>query len=119
MFHTCSDSDARGVISKIIKSKKKMICPAKGKPAGIQTISNVSTSASQGNGPVNVNENIVKTETQEPCTGNSSSVSAEPVSLFEASATPNLEQLIVGSTSSKKRKRKAKKAENRVGIDAQ
>ncbi|KAL8117905.1 uncharacterized protein LOC141723376 [Apium graveolens] len=97
------DSDARGVISKIIKSKKKLICPAKGK----------------GIGPVIVNENIVKTETQEPCTGNSSSVSAEPVSLFEASAKPNLEQLIVGSTSSKKRKRKNKKAENRVGIDAQ
>lgn len=125
------DSDARGVISKIIKSKKKMLCPAKGKVnnpcnaqdvgklVGIQTISNVSTSASKGNGPVVVNENIVKTDTQEPCTGNSSSVSAEPVSLVEASATPNLEQLFVGSTSSKKRKRKTKKAENRVGTDAQ
>lgn len=90
-----------------------------GQPAGIQTISNVSTSASQGSGPVIVNANIVKTETQEPCTGNSSSVLAEPVSVFEASAVPNLEQLIVGSTSSKKRKRKAKKAEKRVGIDAQ
>ncbi|KAK1351636.1 DRBM domain-containing protein [Heracleum sosnowskyi] len=119
------DSDARAVISKIIKAKKKMICPKVNNPCnaqnvsklvGIQTISNV---ASKGKGPVVVNENIVKTETREPCTGNSSSVSAEPVSLVEASATPNLEQLILGSTSSKKRKRKTKKAENSAGIDAQ
>ncbi|KAK1351635.1 putative double-stranded RNA-binding protein 4 [Heracleum sosnowskyi] len=125
------DSDARGVISKIIKSKKKMLSPAKGKvnnpcyaqnvgkPAGIQTISNFNTSASKWNGPVAVNENIDKTVRQEPGSGNLSSVSAEPVSSVEASAMPNLEQLIVGWASSEKRKRKSKKAENRVGLDAQ
>lgn len=112
MFLTCSDSDAHGVISKIIKSKKKMFCPAKvvNNPCiaqnavnlGRQIISNVGTGASP----------------DEYCTGNLSGASAEPVTLVQASAPLNLEQLIVCSTSSKKRKRKSKEAENKVGIDA-
>ncbi|KAL1810055.1 hypothetical protein ACET3Z_027045 [Daucus carota] len=125
------DTDARGVISKIIKSKRRMVLPAKGNvsnpfnaqnvgnPAGIQTISNVVCSAIKENEPVVVNDNMVKTATQEPCIENSSSALAEPISLVEASATLNLEQLLGGSTSSKKRKRKNKKADKNVESDAQ
>lgn len=90
-----------------------------GNPAGIQTISNVVCSAIKENEPVVVNDNMVKTATQEPCIENSSSALAEPVSLVEASATLNLEQLLGGSTSSKKRKRKNKKADKNVESDAQ
>ncbi|XP_017215712.1 uncharacterized protein LOC108193506 isoform X3 [Daucus carota subsp. sativus] len=131
------DSDAHNVISKIIKSKEKMLCPAKGKvqnscntqnvgmPAGIHTGYNIRTSSSKGNElEVVPNDNMLKGASQEPCTGNSSSVTAKSVSLVEASATTtlivpsNVEPLIVGSTSSKKRKRKAKKAKHEVGINA-
>lgn len=129
LFHTCPDSDAQDVISKIIKSNEKMIYPALGKvhnpcnvqtvgiPAGIQTGYNVGSSSSKGNElEVVVNDNMLKTATQEPCTGNSSSVTAKPVSIFEAggSATlfvpPNSVKLVTGLTSSKKRKRKTKNA---------
>ncbi|KAL1833281.1 hypothetical protein ACET3Z_002932 [Daucus carota] len=130
---------ARAVILSILDSDAhNMLCPAKGKvqnscnaqtvgmPAGIHTGYNIRTSSSKGNGlEVVPNDNMLKGASQEPCTGNSSIVTANSVSLVEASATTTLivpsivEPLIVGSTSSKKRKRKAKKAKHEVGINAQ
>lgn len=140
LFCTCADSDARTVIAKIIKSKRMLSATnnkVKVMPGKIQTISTVGTCASKENElkVVMVNDNMPRTAIPEPCTGNLSNVSAKAVPLHEfrfpkqealpveGNATriifvpPNSE--LGGSTSVKKRKRKPKKAKNKVGIDSQ
>lgn len=140
------------MISKIITNKKRRLTAAKETdkypyhtqnevmPVRKQTKSNVSTSASKANElKVVSNENMRGASTIEHCTGNSTSVSAKPVSVHESrspeleaslveglkahgssiiSVPPNSEQLIE-STSAEKRKRRSMKAKNKVGIDAQ
>lgn len=111
------------------------------KPLRIPTESNFATSASKGNElkVVVLNENMPRASILDHCTGNSARVSAKPISLDESrsselepslvgaleancspiiSLPPSSEQLI-DSTSAKKRKRRSKKANNKVGIDAQ
>lgn len=149
-FIYCSDSESGTVISEIIKSKNKLYvamdklknsCTRNGGvPAGIQTGSNLGITESKGNEfeAVTMNNNMPRTALPEPCTGNSTNISAthmplheftppkaETSSAFEAITTPVIfvpstsEQLVVGSTSGKKRKRKNNKANKKVGVDAQ
>lgn len=145
------DSESGTVIAEIIKSKSKLYvaldklknsCNTQnsGVPVGIQAGSNLVITESKGNEfeVVAVNNSMPRTALPEPCTGNSTNISAthtplhefrppkaETSSAFEAITTPIIfvpptsEQLVVGSTSGKKRKRKNNKANKKVGVDAQ
>lgn len=110
-------------------------------PLNIQTQCNVGTSASKGYElKVVPSDNMPGEVIPEHCTENFAIISTKPTSLdefrspeleaslaegLEANSSPiilvplNLEQLVVDSTSTKKRRRRSKEAKNKVGIDAQ